>query len=68
MRRVLLGELCLRFPSFWMEESALNGEVRVGDRATGVPSMRGHMLIAGSPTKLSLLSCATPAEPGERAF
>lgn len=39
-RQVLLGELCVRFPSCWMQESAASGEIRAGDRAVGVPGMR----------------------------
>lgn len=45
----------------------VSGEVRAGDRAVGVPGMRGHMLISGCPTKLSLLSGAALAELELRA-
>ena len=68
-RRVLLGELYLRFLNVWMERSAESGEVGAGDGAVGVTSVRPTcvgLLITGSPTKLSLLTGAGPAEPGDR--
>lgn len=46
-----------------------SGEVGAGDRAVEVPCVRSTcvgLFIAGSPTELSLLSGAGPAEPGER--
>lgn len=68
-RQVLFGKLYLRCPSIWLEEPAASGEVRAGDRGVGVPGRRSScvgLLVAHSPTKLSLLSGAGAAEPGKR--
>lgn len=52
-----------------MEESAASTEVGPGNGDVGAPGMRSSCvgpLIAGSPTKLSLLTGTGPAETGER--